>query len=136
MPHACIIDAIRTSIGRYGGALSSAIADDLGAIPIRTLMQRNPQVDRTLVTDVIYGCANQGGEDNRNVARMSALLAGLPLEVPGSTVNQLCGSGLDALASAARAIKAGEIAEPLLERLAQTCGELVRLSIVNGDRLI
>jgi acetyl-CoA acyltransferase len=99
-------------------------------------MQRNPQVDRTLVTDVIYGCANQGGEDNRNVARMSALLAGLPLEVPGSTVNQLCGSGLDALASAARAIKAGEIAEPLLERLAQTCGELVRLSIVNGDRLI
>jgi acetyl-CoA C-acetyltransferase len=108
MPHAYIIDAIRTPFGRYGGALSSVRADDLGALPIRALMQRNPQVDWAQVTDVIYGCANQAGEDNRNVARMSALLAGLPLDVPGSTVNRLCGSGMDALGSAARAIKAGE----------------------------
>jgi len=108
MTHAYIVDAIRTPFGRYGGALSSVRADDLGAIPIRALMARNPSVDWALVADVIYGCANQAGEDNRNVARMSALLAGLPLEVPGSTVNRLCGSGLDALGTAARAIKSGE----------------------------
>ncbi|CAN5123132.1 3-oxoadipyl-CoA thiolase [soil metagenome] len=108
MNHAFIIDAIRTPFGRYGGALSSVRTDDLGAIPIRALMARNPAVDWAQVADVIYGCANQAGEDNRNVARMSALLAGLPLEVPGSTINRLCGSGLDALGIAARAIKSGE----------------------------
>ena len=105
---AYICDAVRTPFGRYGGALSSVRTDDLGAIPIRALMARNPNVDWQAVTDVIYGCANQAGEDNRNVARMSALLAGLPVEVPGATLNRLCGSGLDALGTAARAIKAGE----------------------------
>ncbi|HWT14555.1 MAG TPA: 3-oxoadipyl-CoA thiolase, partial [Patescibacteria group bacterium] len=105
---AFICDAIRTPFGRYGGALSSVRADDLGAIPIAALMARHSRVDWQAVADVIYGCANQAGEDNRNVARMSALLAGLPLEVPGSTVNRLCGSGLDALGTAARAIKSGE----------------------------
>lgn len=108
MPHAFICDAVRTPFGRYGGALSSVRADDLGAIPIAALMARHPCVDWQAVTDVIYGCANQAGEDNRNVARMSALLAGLPVGVPGSTVNRLCGSGLDALGTAARAIKSGE----------------------------
>jgi acetyl-CoA acyltransferase len=108
MNQAFICDAIRTPFGRYGGALSSVRADDLGAIPLRALMQRNPQVDWAALDDVIFGCANQAGEDNRNVARMSALLAGLPLEVPGGTVNRLCGSGLDAVGTAARAIKAGE----------------------------
>ncbi len=108
MNQAFICDAIRTPFGRYGGALSSVRADDLGAIPLRALMQRNPNVDWASITDVILGCANQAGEDNRNVARMSALLAGLPLEVPGGTVNRLCGSGLDAVGTAARAIKAGE----------------------------
>ena len=106
--HAFICDAIRTPFGRYGGALSSVRADDLGAVPIAALMARNAHVDWQAVTDVVYGCANQAGEDNRNVARMSALLAGLPLEVPGCTVNRLCGSGLDALGTAARAIKSGE----------------------------
>ena len=105
---AFICDAIRTPFGRYGGALSSVRTDDLGAIPIRALIARNPNVDWQAVTDVIYGCANQAGEDNRNVAHMSALLAGLPLEVPGVTLNRLCGSGLDALGTAARAIKSGE----------------------------
>ncbi|MEM4989573.1 3-oxoadipyl-CoA thiolase [Collimonas sp. H4R21] len=108
MSHAFICDAQRTPFGRYGGALASVRADDLGAMPIRALMARNPQVDWQAVADVIYGCANQAGEDNRNVARMSALLAGLPLEVPGATLNRLCGSGLDALGTAARAIKSGE----------------------------
>ncbi len=108
MTHAFICDAIRTPIGRYGGALSSVRADDLGAIPIRALMARNSSVDWAQVTDVIYGCVNQAGEDNRNVARMASLLAGLPMEVPGATINRLCGSGLDALGTAARAIKAGE----------------------------
>jgi len=108
MTHAYIVDALRTPIGRYGGALSSVRTDDLGAIPIRALMARNPGVDWGAVVDVIYGCANQAGEDNRNVARMAGLLAGLPVEVPGCTVNRLCGSGLDALGTAARAIKAGE----------------------------
>ena len=108
MNHAFICDAVRTPFGRYGGALSSVRTDDLGAIPIRALMQRNPGVDWQAVADVIYGCANQAGEDNRNVARMSALLAGLPLAVPGVTVNRLCGSGLDAVGTAARAIKCGE----------------------------
>jgi 3-oxoadipyl-CoA thiolase len=108
MRDAYICDAIRTPIGRYAGSLSSVRADDLGAVPIRALMQRNPSVDWAAVDDVIYGCANQAGEDNRNVARMSALLAGLPDAVPGTTMNRLCGSGLDALATAARAVKAGE----------------------------
>ncbi len=108
MTHAFICDAIRTPFGRYGGALSSVRADDLGAIPIAALMARNPGVDWTQITDVLYGCANQAGEDNRNVARMSALLAGLPIDVPGATINRLCGSGMDAIGSAARAIKAGE----------------------------
>ena len=108
MQQAFICDAIRTPIGRYGGALSSVRTDDLGAIPIRALMARNPQVDWEALTDVIYGCANQAGEDNRNVAHVSSLLAGLPVTVPGGTVNRLCGSGLDAIGTAARAIKAGE----------------------------
>jgi 3-oxoadipyl-CoA thiolase len=107
---AFICDAIRTPFGRYGGALSSVRADDLGAIPISALMARHASVDWRAVSDVIYGCANQAGEDNRNVARMSALLAGLPIDVPASTVNRLCGSGLDALGTAARAIKSGEAA--------------------------
>ncbi|MES2974830.1 MAG: 3-oxoadipyl-CoA thiolase [Pseudomonadota bacterium] len=108
MNQAFICDAIRTPFGRYGGALSSVRTDDLGAIPLRALMQRNPNVDWQAVTDVIYGCANQAGEDNRNVAHMASLLAGLPIEVPGATINRLCGSGLDALGTAARAIRAGE----------------------------
>ena len=105
---AFICDAIRTPFGRYGGALSSIRTDDLGAIPLRALMARNPQVDWAAVTDVFYGNANQAGEDNRNVAHMSSLLAGLPMDVPGATLNRLCGSGLDAVGSAARAIKSGE----------------------------
>jgi 3-oxoadipyl-CoA thiolase len=108
MPEAFICDAQRTPFGRYGGALSSVRTDDLAALPIQALVRRNPNVDWAAVTDVIYGCANQAGEDNRNVARMAALLAGLPVDVPGSTVNRLCGSGLDAVGTAARAIKAGE----------------------------
>jgi 3-oxoadipyl-CoA thiolase len=105
---AFICDAIRTPFGRYGGVLSSIRTDDLGAIPLRALMARNPQVDWAAVTDVFYGNANQAGEDNRNVAHMSSLLAGLPIDVPGATLNRLCGSGLDAVGSAARAIKSGE----------------------------
>ena len=105
---AFICDAIRTPFGRYGGALSSVRADDLGALPIKALMERNPGVDWKAVDDVLFGCANQAGEDNRNVARMSALLAGLPQDVPSATINRLCGSGLDAVGSAARAIKSGE----------------------------
>ncbi len=108
MQQAFICDAIRTPFGRYGGALSSIRADDLGALPIKALMERNPNVAWESVDDVIYGCANQAGEDNRNVARMSALLAGLPIDVPGTTVNRLCGSGMDAVGLAARSIKAGE----------------------------
>jgi 3-oxoadipyl-CoA thiolase len=107
-PQAYIVDAIRTPIGRYGGALSSVRADDLGAIPIKALVARNPQLDWSAVADVIYGCANQAGEDNRNVARMAGLLAGLPLTVGGATINRLCGSGLDSVGTAARTIKAGE----------------------------
>ena len=108
MNEAYICDAVRTPIGRYGGGLSSVRTDDLGARPITALMQRNTSVDWEKVDDVIYGCANQAGEDNRNVARMSALLAGLPYQVPGATINRLCGSGLDAVGQAARAIKTGE----------------------------
>ncbi len=103
-----ICDAVRTPIGRFGGALKDVRPDDLGAVPLRALMERNPQVDWTTVDDVIYGCANQAGEDNRNVARMSLLLAGLPQDVPGATINRLCGSGMDAIGIAARAIKSGE----------------------------
>ncbi|RMX04286.1 3-oxoadipyl-CoA thiolase [Corticibacter populi] len=110
MTQAFICDAIRTPIGRYGGALSSIRTDDLGALPIQALMDRNPGVDWAAVDDVLYGCANQAGEDNRNVARMAALLAGLPIDVPGATINRLCGSGLDAVGSAARAIRTGEAA--------------------------
>jgi acetyl-CoA acyltransferase len=106
---AFICDAIRTPIGRYAGALSSVRADDLGAIPIKALRERNPRLDVSAIEDVIYGCANQAGEDNRNVARMATLLAGLPAEIPGTTVNRLCGSGMDAVSIAARAIKAGEV---------------------------
>jgi len=108
MTQAFICDAVRTPFGRYGGALSSVRTDDLGAVPIQALMARNAKVDWAEVADVLYGCANQAGEDNRNVARMAALLAGLPIEVPGATINRLCGSGLDAVGSAARAIRAGE----------------------------
>ena len=108
MKHAYIVDAIRTPFGRYAGGLAAVRADDLGAIPIAALIERNPSVNWAQVDDVIYGCANQAGEDNRNVGRMSALLAGLPVEVPATTVNRLCGSSLDAIAMAARAIKAGE----------------------------
>ncbi|EPJ6756522.1 3-oxoadipyl-CoA thiolase [Acinetobacter baumannii] len=108
MKNAYIIDAIRTPFGRYAGDLAPVRADDLGAVPIKALMQRNPSVDWEQVDDVIYGCANQAGEDNRNVGRMSALLAGLPYQVPATTINRLCGSSLDAIAIAARAIKAGE----------------------------
>ncbi|EKA66055.1 3-oxoadipyl-CoA thiolase [Acinetobacter baumannii] len=108
MKNAYIIDAIRTPFGRYAGGLAPVRADDLGAVPIKALMQRNPNVDWEQVDDVIYGCANQAGEDNRNVGRMSALLAGLPYQVPATTINRLCGSSLDTIAIAARAIKAGE----------------------------
>ena len=108
MKNAYIIDAIRTPFGRYAGGLAPVRTDDLGAVPIKALMQRNPAVNWELVDDVIYGCANQAGEDNRNVGRMSALLAGVPYQVPATTVNRLCGSSLDAVAMAARAIKAGE----------------------------
>jgi len=108
MPQAFICDAIRTPFGRYGGALASVRTDDLAALPLKALMARNPKVDWQAVTDVLFGCANQAGEDNRNVAHMASLLAGLPLDVPGATINRLCGSGLDALGTAARAIRAGE----------------------------
>ncbi|HDR9873048.1 TPA: 3-oxoadipyl-CoA thiolase [Burkholderia cenocepacia] len=108
MTDAYICDAIRTPIGRYGGALKDVRADDLGAVPLKALIERNRDVDWAAVDDVVYGCANQAGEDNRNVARMSALLAGLPTAVPGTTLNRLCGSGMDAVGTAARAIKAGE----------------------------
>ena len=106
---AFICDAVRTPIGRYGGALAAVRADDLAAVPIRALMQRNAKVDWGAVSDVLYGCANQAGEDNRNVARMALLLAGLPQTIPGATINRLCGSSLDAVGSAARAIKSGEV---------------------------
>ena len=108
MTQAFVCDAVRTPFGRYGGALSSVRTDDLGAVPLRALMARNPDVDWQAVSDVLFGCANQAGEDNRNVARMSLLLAGLPKEVPGATINRLCGSGLDAVGTAARAIRSGE----------------------------
>ena len=108
MPHAFICDAVRTPIGSYGGSLAQVRTDDLAAIPIRALIQRYPDLDLTRIDDVIYGCANQAGEDNRNVARMALLLAGLPVSVPGATVNRLCGSGMDAIAVAARAIVSGE----------------------------
>jgi acetyl-CoA acyltransferase len=108
MKEAFICDAVRTPFGRYGGALKDVRADDLGAVPLRALVERNAKVDWDAVADVLYGCANQAGEDNRNVARMSALLAGLPKSVPGSTLNRLCGSGMDAVGSAARAIRSGD----------------------------
>lgn len=108
MPEAFICDAVRTPIGRYAGSLASVRADDLAAVPLAALMARNPQVDWSKVDDLIYGCANQAGEDNRNVARMAALLSGMPVSVPGTTVNRLCGSGMDAVGMAARAIRAGD----------------------------
>jgi acetyl-CoA acyltransferase len=108
MPEAFICDALRTPFGRYGGALSSVRADDLGAVPIAELMRRNPKVDWAALDDVIYGCANQAGEDNRNVARMALLLAGVPIDVPAATVNRLCGSGMEAVGQLARAIRAGD----------------------------
>src|SRR6266404_4458471 len=109
METAYICDAIRTPFGRYGGALASVRTDDLAAIPLKALVERNAAVDWNAVDDVVYGCANQAGEDNRNIARMALLLAGLPKEVPGTTVNRLCGSSMDALATAARAIRSGEV---------------------------
>ena len=108
MTDAFICDALRTPFGRYGGALAGVRADDLGAVPLRALLARHPELDPAAIDDVLYGCANQAGEDNRNVARMSALLAGLPIDVPGATINRLCGSGMDAVITAARAIRAGE----------------------------
>ena len=108
MTDAFICDALRTPFGRYGGSLSTVRADDLGAVPIRALLARHPELDPAAIDDVLYGCANQAGEDNRNVARMSALLAGLPVDVPGVTLNRLCGSGMNAVGSAAQAIRAGE----------------------------
>ncbi|MDH3235302.1 MAG: 3-oxoadipyl-CoA thiolase, partial [Alphaproteobacteria bacterium] len=108
MSEAFLCDPVRTPIGRYGGALSAVRADDLAAEPIKALIARNKSVDWAAVDDIVYGCANQAGEDNRNVARMAGLLAGLPAEVPGATVNRLCGSGLNAVASAAQAIKTGD----------------------------
>lgn len=108
MNEAFICDAVRTPIGRYGGSLATVRADDLGAIPLKALQERNPQLEWGAVDDLLYGCANQAGEDNRNVGRMSALLAGLPVEVPAATINRLCGSGMDAVGTAARAIKSGE----------------------------
>ncbi len=108
MPEAFICDAVRTPIGRYAGALAAVRADDLAALPLTALMQRNPSVDWSQVDDVILGCANQAGEDNRNVARMAVLLSGLPADVPGTTVNRLCGSGLDAVGLSARSIRAGD----------------------------
>ena len=110
MPHAFICDAQRTPVGRYGGALAQVRADDLAAIPLAALVARHPRLDWAAVDDVVYGCANQAGEDNRNVARMAALLAGLPVDVPGITVNRLCASGLDAVGLAARAIRSGDCA--------------------------
>src|SRR5256884_591366 len=108
MDSAYICDAIRTPFGRYGGALAVIRTDDLAAIPIKALVERNPKVDWNALDDVVYGCANQAGEDNRNVGRMALLLAGLPKEVPGSTVNRLCGSSMDAIGTVSRAIKSGE----------------------------
>src|SRR6202142_2945359 len=110
MTHAFICDAIRTPFGRYGGSLSAVRTDDLAAIPIKALLQRNPSIDWSTVDDVILGCANQAGEDNRNVARMALLLAGLRDIVPGTTINRLCGSGMDAIAMAARTIRSNEAA--------------------------
>src|SRR5437868_15479741 len=107
MPEAFICDAVRTPIGRYGGALAAVRADDLAALPIAALVARNPSLEAAAIDEVLLGCANQAGEDNRNVARMAALLAGLPVAVPGATINRLCGSGLDAVAVAAGAIKSG-----------------------------
>src|SRR5438105_9550332 len=108
MDSAYICDAIRTPFGRYGGTLAAVRADDLAAVPIKALVERNPKVDWNALDDVIYGCANQAGEDNRNVGRMALLLAGLPKEVPGATINRLCGSSMDAVAIASRSIKSGE----------------------------
>ena len=108
MTEAFICDPLRTAIGRYAGALSPVRTDDLAAVPIKALVERNKEVDWAKVDDVVYGCANQAGEDNRNVARMALLLAGLPVDVPGSTVNRLCGSGLNAVANVAAAIKCGD----------------------------
>src|SRR4029079_14743583 len=108
MSEVLICDAIRTPFGRYGGSLATIRADDLAALPLKALMERNPGVDWGAVDDVVFGCANQAGEDNRNVARMALLLSGIPKEVPGSTVNRLCGSSLDALSVASRSIKSGE----------------------------
>ena len=107
MTEAFICDAVRTPFGRYGGALSSIRTDDLGAIPLAELMRRNPAVDWAALDDLIYGCANQAGEDNRNIGRMALLLAGLPIDVPAATVNRLCGSGMEAVGQIARAIRAG-----------------------------
>ena len=122
MTEAFICDAVRTPIGRYGGGLAKLRTDDLAALPIKALMERNPDVAWDQVDEVLMGCANQAGEDNRNVARMAALLAGLPAEVPGATINRLCGSGLDAVGSGARAIKTGEAGGGVWVSLTDTGG--------------
>ena len=119
MKDAFICDAVRTPIGRYGGTLSSIRADDLGAIPIRALKERNPDVDYSGIDDVIFGCANQAGEDNRNVARMAVLLAGMPQDIPGATVNRLCGSGMDAISIAARV---PAMPPPMISTSVNMCG--------------
>jgi acetyl-CoA acyltransferase len=134
MTEVFICDYIRTPVGRYGGSLSSVRADDLGAIPLKALVQRNSAVDWEAVDDVVFGCANQAGEDNRNVARMSLLLAGLPVSISGTTINRLCGSGMDAVITAARAIKSGEaelmIAGGVERALLQTLMRLPTLGLV------
>src|ERR1700730_4481736 len=122
MTDAFICDAVRTPIGRYGGALATVRPDDLAALPLAALLARNPALDAAAIDEVLLGCANQAGEDNRNVARMAALLAGLPVSVPGATINRLCGSGLDAVLVAARAIKAGEAGLILAGGRAGACG--------------
>lgn len=131
MRDAYICDGIRTPIGRYGGALASVRADDLAAIPLRELLSRNPKFDPASIDDVILGCANQAGEDNRNVAHMATLLAGYPHSVPGTTINRLCGSGLDAIGFAARAIKAGE-ADVMIAGGVESMTSSPRATSING----
>ena len=125
MTQVFICDGARTPIGRYGGALSSVRPDDLGAIPIRALIERNPKLDAAAIDEVIFGCANQAGEDNRNVARMSSILAGLPDAVAAATINRLCGSGMDAVGTLARAIRCGDIELGIAEIGRASCRERV-----------
>ena len=135
MPAAFICDAVRTPFGRYGGALASVRPDDLAAIPLRALLARNPRLDAAAIDDVILGCANQAGEDNRNVARMALLLAGLPESVPGVTVNRLCGSGLDAVAIAARMIPSERSVEAHVTQIFQSLTGTHRLKVPLGSNV-